>query len=451
MYPKYYPPSSLRIFALSKNWKNRFLLLSSPATLVTRGQGPAVSYLHLFKSSNPEDKELERLEINEDSVVFVAEEEVGGKSHVIKVAGADVGAMKKDYMHEEGGHTMWLLQIPEQADAQKWITNIKNAILGQRTVRAGLIPALSLGNNEPRGDMDVMLSIRAQGLITSPTSANFRPMQNPSPIPFSQGDTNPNYASSISSHSVRSQTTVAKPASPTGAVSALKGLFANSGRPRSASRATSIESDRHQEREANDGSFTSMGSNLLGMLRSSTPDTQSINTVQTSPIMRTNLPFAGPVHPIDRRIDRKIISDRQPAQWSSPEPIPSTSKDRVNRGFSLGALSLQPPPRKRWTSSGPTGSTNRDQTRETQTPSRRVVLVSRHLWHLEKGQNQKFHLLGSSLGLRKGLGRHLFYLCLHTHRVRTALAWRGRVQVRREVQALGVLDDGRGRVFCLTD
>ena len=132
MYPKYYPPSSLRIFALSRNWKNRFLVLSTPAKLVTRGQTPAVSYLHLFKSSSPDERELERLEINEDSVVFVSEEDVGGKRQVIKVGGTDVGAMKKEYTYDEGGYTMWLLQITDQAEAQQWITNIKSAILGQR-------------------------------------------------------------------------------------------------------------------------------------------------------------------------------------------------------------------------------------------------------------------------------------------------------------------------------
>ncbi len=131
-YPKYYPPSSLRIFALSKNWKHRYLMMSSPATLVTRGQSPAVSYLHLFKSGNPDEVELERLEINEDSVVFVAEDEVGGKRSVIKVGGADVGAMKKEYLINEGGYSMWLLQMQDTAQAQKWITNIKNAILSQR-------------------------------------------------------------------------------------------------------------------------------------------------------------------------------------------------------------------------------------------------------------------------------------------------------------------------------
>lgn len=140
--PKYYPPSSLRIFALSnisKNWKNRFLIMSSPKNIVIRGSGPAVSYLHLFKSSHPDEKELERLEINENSVVFVAEEEIGGRRHVIKVGGVDVGAMKKDLTTEEGGRTMWFLQITDPSEAQTWISAIKNAILGQRCVGSSIL------------------------------------------------------------------------------------------------------------------------------------------------------------------------------------------------------------------------------------------------------------------------------------------------------------------------
>lgn len=134
LYPKYYSHSSLRIFALSKNWKYRYLMMSSPATFVARGQSPAVSYLHVFKSAGPEEKELERLEINEGSVVFVAENEAGGKRSVIKVGGTDVGAMKKEYMISEAGYSMWLFHIQDTADAHRWITNIKNAILGQRYV-----------------------------------------------------------------------------------------------------------------------------------------------------------------------------------------------------------------------------------------------------------------------------------------------------------------------------
>jgi hypothetical protein len=117
---KYYPSSSLRLFALSKLWKNRYLVLSSSPPRSSQGVSP--SFLHLFRSSNVEERELERLEINEDSVVFVAEEDVGGRKNVVKVAGVDGGS-------NHGTAAMWLLQIPE---AQQWITLIKGVILGQR-------------------------------------------------------------------------------------------------------------------------------------------------------------------------------------------------------------------------------------------------------------------------------------------------------------------------------
>jgi hypothetical protein len=132
---KYHPPSSLRIFALSStSWKTRYMVLSSSTTLVTRGSSPQASYIHIFKSSGGDEKEIERLEINEDSVVFVAEADVGGRKHVVKVGGVDVGALKKELNCEEGGRTMWFLHIADPAEAQKWITIIKTTILGQRYV-----------------------------------------------------------------------------------------------------------------------------------------------------------------------------------------------------------------------------------------------------------------------------------------------------------------------------
>jgi hypothetical protein len=132
--PKYYPPSSLRIFALSnsKNWKPRYIMLTSPTAIITRTRAPAVSYLHLFKGSGSDEKELERLVINEDSVVFVSDDEVGGRRHVIKMGGIDGGAFKKDLNVEENGRIMWYLQIEDQAESQQWIAGIKNSILNQR-------------------------------------------------------------------------------------------------------------------------------------------------------------------------------------------------------------------------------------------------------------------------------------------------------------------------------
>ncbi|KAF8895431.1 hypothetical protein BD779DRAFT_1499491 [Infundibulicybe gibba] len=361
--PKFYPPSSLRIFALSKNWKTRYMILSSPTALPTRGSGPPVSYLHLFKSPGSDERELERLEINEESVIFVSEEEVGGRKHVVKVGGLDVGAMKKELNHEEGGRAMWFLQITNPAEAQKWITTIKTAIFGQRTMRAGLGPVNALLGTEPRGDMDVMLSMRTQGLISSPTSNTARSIHNTPSQSAAQPDRN--YASSVSSHSIRSQVTTPK-TPPTGAVSTLKGLFTG-GRPRSASRATSIDSDRQQgDRETGEDSFASMGGNLLRPPTSLGPPRPTIT--------HATLPFSGPVG--ERRLERKIIPERHPIHWT-PHDVPQNNvKDRANRALSLGALSLQPPPRKRWTSIEP--STTIETTSEAHHHANASVLIASH-------------------------------------------------------------------------
>jgi hypothetical protein len=130
--PKYYSPPSLRIFALSKQWKSRCMILTSPPPTSLRGHTPTVSYLHLFKLSALDEREIERLEINEDSVVFVADEDVGGRKGVVKVAGVNAGPSRKEMNQEGGGQTMWFLQIPDALEAQRWIGAIKSVILSQR-------------------------------------------------------------------------------------------------------------------------------------------------------------------------------------------------------------------------------------------------------------------------------------------------------------------------------
>ncbi|THV05212.1 hypothetical protein K435DRAFT_117126 [Dendrothele bispora CBS 962.96] len=404
-FPKYYPSSSLRIFALTRQWKNRFLVLSTPTALPTlsRNHSPSVSYLHLFKSSAAEEKEIERLEINEDSVVFVADEEVGGRRHVIKVGGKDVGALKKEFNIEEGGRTMWLLQITDPSESQKWITSIKTAIFGQRTMRAGLghSSPLASGVVEPRGDMDVMLSMRTQGMISSPTRTKFEIPDQPngtttsisSPQRSPTQDATHSYAPSVAS--VRSQSAVPK-SSNGNAVSALKGLFSGNnsvGRPRSSSRATSIvESENGEE----------SGNTLMSILRSPTTDSLadspggsrvnaqsgthpthlaralSVGSVSPPPSSIMNrlpsqrgsilstisgLPHSSDsgmgVHTpaVDLRIDRKILTNPisvEGDQFVVPQAKePSTSNvDRATRTMSVGSISLLPPPRKRWTSMG---------------------------------------------------------------------------------------------------
>ena len=125
MLPKHYPPPSLLMLALSKQWRARHVVLTAPILA-------GASYLHVFKSSAPDERELERLEINERSVVFVNDEDVGGRRGVVRVGGVDVGALRRELNGEENGMTMMMLQIVDANESQKWINAIKNAVLGQR-------------------------------------------------------------------------------------------------------------------------------------------------------------------------------------------------------------------------------------------------------------------------------------------------------------------------------
>ncbi|KAJ6619538.1 hypothetical protein B0H10DRAFT_2026164 [Mycena sp. CBHHK59/15] len=328
---------------------------------------PSPSPLSPAAGPAPDDRELERLEINAASLVFVADDDVPGRPHVVKVAGTDVGALRRDWnTQDDAGRAVWLLHLPSPADAQRWISAIKNAILEQRTIRAGLAgPTAPLTGTEPRGDMDVMLSMRAQGLITSPSSYY-------TPAPAS-----PTYASSTSSRSVRSVATAPikhpSSSSASGAVSALKGLFSPAARPRSASAASSMsDSDRDDAAAA---SFTRMGSLLAGSLHSNT-------TSAYHPAIAASPPHAPvphkPILPVGGGLERRIVGQTERERgytiagsvmtnghangYASSENGHATANGHVDgraeslgrsqRALSVGTHSLQPPPRsKRWTAS----------------------------------------------------------------------------------------------------
>jgi hypothetical protein len=181
---KYHPASSLLVYALSKQWKLRYMVLSSPPPppptnqlTAARPPSPQPSYLHLFKSSDPNASELERLEINSDSVVFIADIQADdhntistqhghssltsssalyGRKNVIKVGGVSVSKGVNNVVESanEGAgfeRTMWFLQfiaptantdvisndgsaevIRPEKEVQRWIEEIKNVIFGQR-------------------------------------------------------------------------------------------------------------------------------------------------------------------------------------------------------------------------------------------------------------------------------------------------------------------------------
>lgn len=230
-------------------------------------------------------------------------------------------------------------------------------------MRAGLgLPASSLGAVEPRGDMDVMLSMRAQGIISSPTRDKFNLQEFASntaprsPTASQAGFTTK--PSSASSHSVRSQKTLPKTSS-SGAVSALKGLFNASTRPRSASQSSTIDSGRSHREVPEESSFTTMGNNLLGLLRSNTNVSDGHISQPALPRPSTapshNLPFGASAVSVAQRLDRKIVVDRQPihTERNGTQII----ADRATRVKSMSdTFALQPAPRKRWTSTGPSPS-----------------------------------------------------------------------------------------------
>ncbi|KAH8989135.1 hypothetical protein EDB92DRAFT_1947677 [Lactarius akahatsu] len=338
--PKHYPPPSLFMLALSKQWKARHVVLSAPA--------PAgASYLHVFKSSAADERELERLEINEHSVASVTDEDVGGRRGVVRVGGFDVGALRRELNSEDNGMAMMTLQIVDANESQNWINAIKNAVLGQRcayilfrinvliiivlycrSVRAGLgILTNSSGAPEPRGDLDVMLSMRMQGMLPSPTKPSF----------ITPDDANrPRNGSSSeesSSPSVRSRP--ASPRSQNGVLS-LKSLFSVSGsgstRPRSPSltRTTSPEA-------ASGESFGSAASSLLSM-----------RTVADSPLIKpySMLPPTGPTLDPTNQIQRKIIDTQSNLDWT-PLDSPFKSPDLTPPPRALSPSLNPPPPRRR--------------------------------------------------------------------------------------------------------
>ncbi|KAG8798350.1 hypothetical protein FRC16_007421, partial [Serendipita sp. 398] len=181
---KFYPAASpFSILSRSRQWKARYLILTTLKS--QREHGFTESQLHLFKTDASDERELERLTINQESFVHIADEEVGGnRKFVIKVKGRAVDSTKR-----EGISTTWLLQLSDANQMQRWIKFIKGTVLTQIAERNGVDLTLQRdahngGIFEFNGDMDVMLSMGKQGLLTSPLSF-------PTPLPSDTGSKKP--------------------------------------------------------------------------------------------------------------------------------------------------------------------------------------------------------------------------------------------------------------------
>ena len=193
-------------------------------------------------------------------------------------------------------------------------------ILSRRSVRAGLgIPSNSSSVPEPRGDLDVMLSMRMQGMLHSPVKSSFN-LADDTGKPEQNGSTEET-AATPRPPSLRSRPS--SPRSQNGVLS-LKSLFSVSGsgstRPRSPSLARTTSPD-----VASGESFSSAASSLLGM-----------RTVADSPLIKpySMLPPTGPALDPAAQIQRKIIDPQPNLDWAPLENPPKSS-----------TLSMPPPPR----------------------------------------------------------------------------------------------------------
>ncbi|KAG9048156.1 hypothetical protein FS837_000666 [Tulasnella sp. UAMH 9824] len=251
----------------ARQWKSRHIVLTSfkppPKPNAPDVEPDTQSHLHLFRNFASEEKELERMKIDEDSVVFVVEEDpvTQGRKNVIKIGGMHAGggshsavggkittraalappsamaslsvmgapAMAVHMGGQSDFKVMWLLQCPDSQTMHQWIAAVKGALLVQRAERAGLGMSIQSVPADVRltGDIDVILSLRAQGYLnqpsspTSPTRYGTTPLSAPSAAPPVEDLHQPATRGGRS----RSSTTTNAPSA---AVNALKGLFTSS-------------------------------------------------------------------------------------------------------------------------------------------------------------------------------------------------------------------------------
>lgn len=217
---------------------NRFHTRNSPPPLSFM---PSHSHLHLFKSEHPtrDEVEVDRLEINEDTVVYIADMELSGKKGLIKVIGRHVGATAATVDDEELSRTLWIFKYPDPRETtnpapnnkviypdesevqQRWVKEIKSSVLSQRAERAGFLHASS----QPTSPRASWLS--NSGYPSSPINhgwhlpispnrqLSFFPQPRPSPPALPPPNPNPRYAEHIG-------------AAPSSAVSSIHITSANS-------------------------------------------------------------------------------------------------------------------------------------------------------------------------------------------------------------------------------
>ncbi|KAG8912473.1 hypothetical protein FRC01_005086 [Tulasnella sp. 417] len=203
------------------------------------------------------------MKIDEDSVVFVVEEDpvTQGRKNVLKIGGmhaggggsqsavggrttraalappsamASLSVMGAPAMAVQMGgrldfKVVWLLQCPDTQTMHQWIAAVKGALLIQRAERAGLGMSIQSIPADVRlnGDIDVILSLRAQGLLNQPSSPTSPTRYGATPVSASSAAPPVEDLHQPVTRGGRSRSSTTTNA-PSAAVNALKGLFTSS-------------------------------------------------------------------------------------------------------------------------------------------------------------------------------------------------------------------------------
>ena len=231
---------------------------------------------------------------------------------------------------------------------------------------------MSLG---PKGDLDVMLSLRAQDVASFRSQTQMNPTMtgDQTELARKRGASSP--APTMRSWSGERKNNENRLSSPPGRMVSLKGLFSVPGRTRSMSQSTDRSDASSPPSPTEPSSFTSRGTTLLSMIRPANedgyqeaiePDSGIVPTSSTTanhvisvPILTTEAIFSN----AEMNMDRTSLKsrDRELPEWYS---IQSRQHVRGDSSSSVNASpALLPPPRSKrpWTSAGLLGNVNREQ------------------------------------------------------------------------------------------
>ncbi|KAF8993777.1 hypothetical protein BDQ17DRAFT_1367888 [Cyathus striatus] len=132
-----YAASILKYTALSvtsfsrSQWKTRYLVLSVPVFgQYLKSASPGVAYLHLFKSSAPDAEEVDRLRIDDETLVISSEPNTTGDKHTIRVCGINARNTKQSE-NKSQELTTWRIQIHGNLEARTLKTVIRDSVREQ--------------------------------------------------------------------------------------------------------------------------------------------------------------------------------------------------------------------------------------------------------------------------------------------------------------------------------